>query len=213
MKELKSEMKVTQSCQTLCDCMDCRPPGSSVHRISQARILEVPCPPPGHLPTPGIESVSPALALRFFTTSATWEGHVEPLDSSTCHFCLCHLAQVTCHCSSVSARGIGDVNHFLMGLWEVHKVACEKGFSIVEPPWPSGVWVPGCPLLAMSLIFINTERKDFRVSRLLAMIRGTTRLKTFLLLCPSAAAYYLHLRNQLGLIFLFFLNLFMFNGG
>ena len=31
---------VTKSCLTLCDPMDCSPPGSSVHRISQARILE-----------------------------------------------------------------------------------------------------------------------------------------------------------------------------
>ena len=35
-----------------------------------------PCPPPGDLPDPGIEHkslMSPALAGRFFTTSATWE--------------------------------------------------------------------------------------------------------------------------------------------
>ena len=31
---------VTQLCQTLCDPMDCSPPGSSVHGTSQARILE-----------------------------------------------------------------------------------------------------------------------------------------------------------------------------
>ena len=31
---------VTQSCLTLCDPMDCSPPGSSVHEILQARILE-----------------------------------------------------------------------------------------------------------------------------------------------------------------------------
>ena len=31
---------VTQSCPTLCDPMDCSPPGSSVHGISQARIQE-----------------------------------------------------------------------------------------------------------------------------------------------------------------------------
>ena len=30
----------TQACPTLCDPMDCSPPGSSVHVISQARILE-----------------------------------------------------------------------------------------------------------------------------------------------------------------------------
>ena len=31
---------VTQSCPTLCDPMDYSPPGSSVHEIHQARILE-----------------------------------------------------------------------------------------------------------------------------------------------------------------------------
>ena len=31
---------VAQSCSTLCERMDCRPPGYSVHGISQARILE-----------------------------------------------------------------------------------------------------------------------------------------------------------------------------
>ena len=33
-------MLVTQSCLTLCNPMDCSPPGSSVHGILQARILE-----------------------------------------------------------------------------------------------------------------------------------------------------------------------------
>ena len=31
---------VAQSCMTLCDPMDCSPPGSSVHGILHARILE-----------------------------------------------------------------------------------------------------------------------------------------------------------------------------
>ena len=31
---------ITQSCSTLCDSMDCCPPGSSVHGIFQASILE-----------------------------------------------------------------------------------------------------------------------------------------------------------------------------
>ena len=34
------ELKVTQSCPTLCDPMDCNLPGSSVHGIFQARVLE-----------------------------------------------------------------------------------------------------------------------------------------------------------------------------
>ena len=38
--QVQSEMKGTQSCLTVCDPMDCILPGSSVHRILQARILE-----------------------------------------------------------------------------------------------------------------------------------------------------------------------------
>ena len=34
------ESEVTQSCLTLSDPMDCSPPGSSVHGILQARVLE-----------------------------------------------------------------------------------------------------------------------------------------------------------------------------
>ena len=36
----KSESEVTQSCPTLCDPIDCSLPGSSVHGIFQARVLE-----------------------------------------------------------------------------------------------------------------------------------------------------------------------------
>ena len=32
--------KSLQSCPSLCDPMDCSPPGSSVHGIFQARVLE-----------------------------------------------------------------------------------------------------------------------------------------------------------------------------
>ena len=53
---------VTQSCLTLCNPMDCRLSGSSVHGILQARILEqVAMPSSGDLPNPGIEPMSPTL--------------------------------------------------------------------------------------------------------------------------------------------------------
>ena len=39
-KTIGKERKVAQSCLTLCDPMDCSLPGSSVHGIFQARILE-----------------------------------------------------------------------------------------------------------------------------------------------------------------------------
>ena len=67
-----------QSCLTLCDPIDCSPPGSSVHGILQARILEwVAMPWFRESPCPGIKSKSPmslALAGEFCTTSATEEA-------------------------------------------------------------------------------------------------------------------------------------------
>ena len=49
-----------------CDPMDCSPPGSSVHGISQARILEwLTFPSPGDLPDPRIKPGSPALQADY----------------------------------------------------------------------------------------------------------------------------------------------------
>ena len=38
--KVKSEREVAQSCPTLRDPMNCSPPGSSIHGIFQARVLE-----------------------------------------------------------------------------------------------------------------------------------------------------------------------------
>ena len=72
--------KLLQSCPTLCNPMDCSPPGSSPWD-SPGKTTGVGC----HallqgifLTDPGIEPtslMSPALADGFFTTSATWEAH------------------------------------------------------------------------------------------------------------------------------------------
>ena len=55
--------------QLFCGPMDCSPPGSSVHGISQAGTWSgLPFPSAGDLPNPGIELAYPALACGFFTS-------------------------------------------------------------------------------------------------------------------------------------------------
>ena len=67
---MRGTCEVAQSCPTLSDPMDGSLPGASVHRISQARILEwVAISYSKDLPNPGIELVS-CLASGFLTTSA-----------------------------------------------------------------------------------------------------------------------------------------------
>ena len=56
----KKDSEISQSCLILCGPVDCSLPGSSVHGILQARILEW-VPSPGDLPDPGIKPRSPAL--------------------------------------------------------------------------------------------------------------------------------------------------------
>ena len=105
----KSE--VAQSRPTLCDPMDCSPPGSSVHGILQARILEwVAIPSSGDLPDPGIKPRSPALSALeggFFTTSAPWvKTPCCCLVAESCHRVRLPCDPIDCHPSSSSIHEI-----------------------------------------------------------------------------------------------------------
>ena len=61
-------LKLTQSCLTLGNPVDCSPPGSSVHEIFRQEYWSgLPFPPPG-IPDPGIKATSSALPGRFLTT-------------------------------------------------------------------------------------------------------------------------------------------------
>ena len=68
-----------QSCLTLCGLMDCSPWGSSVHGISHPRILEwvaiSSSRGSSRLRDQTSSLASPALAGKFFTTSAIWKAH------------------------------------------------------------------------------------------------------------------------------------------
>ena len=88
--------KSLQSCPTFCNLVECRllclqSPWTplSMGFSRQEYWSGLPCLPPGDLPNPGIEPMSlmsPALAGRFFTTSATWEAHNTPV--SVCSWIL-----------------------------------------------------------------------------------------------------------------------------
>ena len=72
----------------LWDLMDCSPPGSSVHGILQARILEWAAMPSarGYLPDPGIKTASPALQVDSFTTEprGKYTRHLVPGQNLLC---------------------------------------------------------------------------------------------------------------------------------
>ena len=73
---------VTQLCLTLCDSMDCSPPGLSVHGISQQEYWSgLPCPPPGDLPNPGIEPSSPTLQADSLSFEPPGKPKITGVDS------------------------------------------------------------------------------------------------------------------------------------
>ena len=74
---------VAQFCVTLCDPVDCSPPGSSVYGTLQARILEwAPMLFSRHLPNTGLEPGSPALQADslLFTWLLSFRRRVLPPD-------------------------------------------------------------------------------------------------------------------------------------
>ena len=65
-------------------------PGSSVHGIFQARVLEwVAIPTPGDLPNPGIESLTPALTGGFFTIESPRKHTHTHTRTCICKYYMC----------------------------------------------------------------------------------------------------------------------------
>ena len=94
---------IAQLCPTLCNPVDCSPPGPSVHGILQARILEwLPFPPPGDLPNPEIKPRLPAFKGRFFTA----EPPGKPTLSLQGHQILLHVFDRKIHCLCECSLGL-----------------------------------------------------------------------------------------------------------
>ena len=75
---MKVKVSVVQSCPTLPTLWTVAHQAPlSMEFSRQEYWSRLPCPPPGHLPDPGIKPASltsPALTDSFFTTSTNWEA-------------------------------------------------------------------------------------------------------------------------------------------
>ena len=105
--------------------MDCRSPGSSVHEILQADILEwLPFSYPGDLPNPGIEPGSPALqsissiAGRFFTNCVVCPEKT---------WCFCKRLDLNC-----------ETRDSTPGFWTIRDLPTSWNIN----RWESAQWLP-----------------------------------------------------------------------
>ena len=78
--KVKSESEVVQSCPTLSDPMDCSLPGSSVHGIFQARVLEWGAIAFSALPSNMVEIESSLVSSSLYQALALW-GHLNLMTS------------------------------------------------------------------------------------------------------------------------------------
>ena len=136
--------KSLQSCLTLCDAINCSPPGPSLSMgfSTQEFWSGLPCPPPGDLPDPGTESESPmfpALAGGFFTTSATWEAQISDSTwylSFSCWLTL--FSMIISHSIHVAANGIiwflifyGWVILYYIYALHLYPFICQRTFRLL----------------------------------------------------------------------------------
>ena len=133
---------------------------------------ELPCPPPGDLPHPGIKPaslMSPALADWFFTTSATWEALenvkvkvsvCDPMDCSLPGSLVRGILQATilelgCHSFSGGNLPIQGLNPSLLPCQQILYQLSHQGgpsdklsFKDSGQAWAAG-WCP-CPWMGPS---------------------------------------------------------------
>ena len=79
-------VKVAQPCPTLCDPIDCSPPGSSVHGISQTRVLEWGAIEPSKKGATSIQNCPTSTLLLFLQQATTFllEPGAGSFSSSSC---------------------------------------------------------------------------------------------------------------------------------
>ena len=147
--KLKVKMLVTQSRPTLCDSMDCSPPGSSVHGILQARILEwdtIPFCRGSSWPRDRTQVSS--IEGNFFIIWATREAHsINTPVSHFSHVWLCATAETAAHQAPPSldspGKNTGMGCHFLLQCMKVKmKVKSLNRVQLLATPWTTAYQAP-----------------------------------------------------------------------
>ena len=127
---------VTQSCPTLCNTMDCSPPGSSVLGDSPGKNTEVGCHAllQGVFPTHGLNPGVPHCRQILY-----WLGHQErqlthhrdniiETNKPSLNSCLCHLRQEFEEAKpsdfGVLIGKLRMVSNFILLLWELNQALC-----------------------------------------------------------------------------------------
>ena len=148
---------VAQLCLTLCDPRDCNPPGSPIHGILQARILECIAIPFSRVSSWPRDPTLVSLTIgRFFTIWATREAQA----FYTC-FCCCSVAKLCLTLGDpmdCSKPGLPDPHH----LWE---------FAQIHVHWVSVAIQTSHPLTHSSPSAFNLSQHQGKLYRKFAQLK------------------------------------------
>ena len=121
---------VSQSCLTLCNPMDCSPPGSSVHGISQARVLEWAAMPTSRGSSRPRDRTCVSCSGRWILhSSRLWELH------SQCAFCQ-DISPPDIHFLPLETCGI---EYVFMSMWASLAAQLVKNLPAMRETWVQGL--------------------------------------------------------------------------
>ena len=155
--DLSSSCLVTKLYLTLCNPIDCSPPGSSVHGISQARILEWAATSYSR----GSfwlrdQPLSPALAGWFFTT----EPRGKTLWTYGCVLSRFSRVQLFATLLTVACQAPLSVGFFRQEYGS--GLPCPPPTGSLESSWATALRFAGCLLLNLCLIFFVFLKRETR---------------------------------------------------
>ena len=193
----KRDAQLFQSCPTLWDSMDCSPPGSNVHGILQARILDwVPMSFSRGSSLPGewtcISCVS-CIAGRFFTHWVTCEAQKKGYWSVILFSCYC-IAWFW-YQGYTDLRKLVEKSFFFLFLRSI----CEMNSSVkLWSNSPVSPYIPGLILVIFKRVNIQSLICLFRFSTFSCSL-------CFLIICPLKSTLYLFLWALFSIFLEFFL--------
>ena len=127
-RQNECEVLVAQSCLTLCDPMDCSPPGSSAHGLFQATLEWAAIPFSRGSSRPMDWTWVSCIAGRFFTIWATREDLLGTImNPQHIHILISRMCEKLCGCDAVKDFEMGDYPDGLNAITRIHVSMHWKG--------------------------------------------------------------------------------------